>query len=118
MSNKKELERVEVDWKKTGKILSDLRRWDPNLRRYACEKLNARRHKNGEEACDGTLCDKCQSYNMEAIVSQEELGHIFEVSKSVIVNWESGRTQPRIEDLLYYEKISKKELKELLVIIK
>ena len=97
-----------IDKRKTGRNLQLLREDDIDLRRFVCHAL---RHDAGE--CDGN-CSECR-FDMDNHISRNELAMVFNVSESVICNWESGRTMIGVEDLLFYLQIAKKELSDILV---
>ena len=97
-----------IDRKKTGRNLQLLREDDIELRRVVCYAL---RKDLGE--CDGN-CDECR-FDMDNHISRSELAKVFNVSESVICNWESGRTMIGVEDLLFYAQIAKKEITDILV---
>lgn len=94
----------EIDWKKTGRNLEELRRTNQNLRRYVCWRL-----KYDAGNCAGD-CENCQD-EIDNLISQKELSQVFYLdNESRIVNWESGRSKPTISDLLYYADICKVDL--------
>lgn len=103
-----EIERMYVDWEKTGKNLRLLRDDNVNLRRYVCFKLRAH-----EGNCSGE-CEICK-YEMDSNISRAELARVFNVSDSVVCNWESGKTPVGYEDLLFYSRISQTDLKDIIV---
>ncbi len=104
----RELKRRSVDWFKTGKNLQLLRNDNINLRRNVCRVI---RHGNGD--CDDD-CDKCK-YEMDSNISRAELARVFNVSESVIFNWESGKTPVGIEDLLFYCEVANVNLTDIIV---
>ena len=97
-----------ISWKKTGKNLQLLRNDNINLRRNVCSTLNAEK---GE--CSGE-CDTCK-YEMDNNISRPELAKIFNVSESVIFNWENGKTPVSLEDILFYCQLAEVELQDILV---
>ena len=97
-----------IDRKKTGRNLQLLREDDIELRRFVCRAL---RKELGE--CDGN-CPDCR-FDMDNHISRNELAKVFNVSESVICNWESGRTMIGVEDLLFYAQITGKTLDDILV---
>ena len=98
-----------VDWVKTGINLQLMRNDNVNLRRYVCFNL---RHLSGN--CDRD-CDTCV-YEMDKSISRLELATVFNVSESVIYNWEKGKTPPSIEDLMLYCVMAKVKLEDVLFI--
>ena len=103
MSNRKY-----IDWQKTGKNLQLLRNDNINLRRHVCSTLN---YHKGE--CSGE-CPSCK-YEMDNNISRTELAKVFNVSESVIFNWENGKTPVSLEDMLFYCQIADVELPEIIV---
>ena len=97
----KTVDRKFVDWIKTGKMLQRLREDDMELRRFVC---NALKHDKGD--CSGN-CSQCV-FEMDNHISRKELADVFGVSESVIFNWENGRTEVSLEDILFYSQITKK----------
>lgn len=102
------VERRCIDWETTGKALKNLRCNDLNMRRYVCRTLNP----NG---CDNFVCEKCQEYDIDNHISQDELAEVMSVTKNMIVNWERGVSRPTIEDLMLYADICKMDLFDILV---
>ncbi len=98
-----------VDWKNTAQNLKLLRGDNINLRKFVCKELKYR-----EANCSGD-CDGCK-YDMDSSISQSELAEVFGVSTSVIANWETGRTEPTLDDLLFYCQMCKLKLKEVVVL--
>ncbi|MBO4572250.1 MAG: helix-turn-helix transcriptional regulator [Clostridia bacterium] len=101
------IDKKRVDWEKTGINLQLLRNDNVNLRRYVCFKL---RYERGE--CNDD-CDKCL-YKMDRSISRAELAEVFNVSESVVYNWEKGKTPVSIEDLLFYSEIAKVPVESIL----
>lgn len=95
----KHIDFVRVDRKKTGRFLQHLRNDNLDLRRYVCREKNL---KKGAQGCDGEDCEKCQTYNMEASISQAELAEVMGVPTSQIANWENGKSMPDLEFLIFY----------------
>ena len=86
-----ELKRKFIDWSNTAKNLKLLRRNNLNLRRFVCSQLN---YDKGE--CSGD-CDIC-NFDMDESISQLELAKVFNVSESMIVNWENNKSRPQLDD--------------------
>lgn len=101
-------ERQFIDWKKTGRNLQLLRNDNLELRRFVCYTLN---FEKGE--CDGD-CKACV-FQMDTDVSRNELARVFNVSESVIFNWENGKTPVSLDDILFYCRIAKTDLDRLIV---
>lgn len=102
------LTRMRIDWKKTGIRLKNLRDHNPELQRYACWFNHA-----DHERCDKN-CERCD-LDMDRNVSRAELAAVFQVTESVIANWESGRTSPELEDLFFYAALCHLTLEDILV---
>jgi transcriptional regulator with XRE-family HTH domain len=102
------LQRQYVNWIKTGKNLQLLRNDNLELRKCACRALNY-----DKAECLGD-CDNCK-YEMDSNISRTELAQLFNVSESVIFNWENGRTPVSIDDMLFYCQIAKVKLEDVLV---
>ncbi len=100
------MERKVINWAKTGFKLEVLRRENIHLRRVAC-KQKGECGKNGD-------CENC-IYEMDRATSREELAAVFNVSESVIFNWENGRTPIGVEDLLFYAQIARVSIGDILV---
>lgn len=105
----KEVKRRVINWEATGERLADLRQNNFELRRYACNYIRTR---NG--MCEGLNCENCRK-EIDNMISRRELGIVFQTTESVIVNWESGKTSPELEDLLLYTEITGLRLKDILV---
>lgn len=101
-----------IDWDKTGRNLKLLRSDDLNLRRYVCRELS--RQGDRHHDCDGRNCDQCK-YEMDHSISQAELARVFNVSDTVIANWEGHRSEPTLNDLLFYCQITGKDLMEIII---
>lgn len=100
-----------IDWNATGNRLYRLRSDNPHLRRYVCSAI-----KRDTDKCNGDgACEKCSDRYMDRSISRPELALVFGVSESVINNWEMGRTQIGIEDLLFYCQIAQVKLEDILV---
>lgn len=97
-----------IDRDKTARNLKLLRNDNLNLRRYVCREL-----KFDDAHCDGN-CELCK-FDMDESISQNELAEVFGVSPSVIANWETGRTDPSIEDFIFYAKICDIGLSDVIV---
>ncbi len=98
-----ELKRKFIDWKRTGKNLRLLRNDNIELRRKICRAL---KYENGN--CGGD-CQNCV-YEMDNSISRAELAAVFNVTESVVFNWESGRTAVSLDDLLFYSQIADVDL--------
>ena len=105
----KKIERKFVDWTRTGKNLKLLRNDNIDLRRYVCFVLKTKR-----QDCEGLDCENCK-FDMDNSISQAELAAVFNVSESMVANWENARSQPSVDDLLFYAEICKIDLKDILV---
>ena len=103
------IERKFVDWSRTSKNLKLLRNDNLDLRRYVCFELKTKRSE-----CEGKNCDTCR-FDMDHSISQAELAEVFSVSESMVANWETGRSEPSIDDLLFYAKICNLTLDDILV---
>ena len=103
-----ELKRKYIDWANTAKNLKLLRRDNINLRRYVCSQLN---YDKGE--CSGE-CETCR-FDMDESISQLELAKVFNVSESMIVNWENNNGRPQLDDLLFYSQICGLDLYDVVV---
>ena len=103
-----ELKRKYIDWANTAKNLKLLRRDNINLRRYVCSQLN---YDKGE--CSGE-CETCR-FDMDESISQLELAKVFNVSESMIVNWENNKSRPQLDDLLFYSQICGLDLYDVVV---
>lgn len=101
--------RKNINWVKTGKNLKLLRCDNLNLRKYICKEI-----KTEKEVCDGKSCENCR-FDMDHSISQAELGKVFGVTESIVANWETGRTIPQIEDMLFYSEICRIPLEEILI---
>ena len=102
------IKRRYIDWKKTGIRLKNLRNHNLTLRRYVCHALN---YDKGD--CQGK-CESCE-YELDSSISRAELASVFNISESVVFNWENGKTPISVEDLLYYCEICGVELSDVLV---
>lgn len=101
-----------IDWEATGNKLFRLRSDNEHLRRYVCSALRQNTEKCNNDSYD---CETCTDKYMDKNISRPELAKVFDVSESVINNWESGRTEIGIEDLLFYCEIAQVTLDEILV---
>ncbi len=105
MSN---ISRKHINWEKTGRNLLILRNDNLALRRNVCRALNYDKNE-----CSG-LCEDCR-YDIDMNISRAELAKIFNVSDSVIFNWESGKTPVGLEDMLFYCAISGVKPEDIIV---
>lgn len=101
-----------IDWEATGNKLYRLRSDNAALRRFVCSVLRKESDKCNNDSGD---CENCTDKYMDKSISRTELGDVFGVTESVINNWESGRTEVGIEDLLFYCKIANVALDDILV---
>lgn len=101
-----------IDWEATGNKLFRLRSDNANLRRFVCSAL-----RKESDRCNSDFgnCENCTDKYMDRSISRPELAEVFGVSESVINNWESGRTEIGIEDLLFYCQLANVELDDILV---
>ena len=101
-----------IDWEATGNSLFRLRSDNSCLRRYVCSVI-----KKDTDSCNNPYgdCDTCVDRYVDKSISRSELAKVFGVSESVINNWESGRTEVGIEDLLLYCRIAQVKLEDILV---
>ncbi len=104
-----QIERKYVDWDKTAKNLKLLRQDNIALRRYVCRAI---RMDNAE--CDGADCAKCK-YDMDSSISRAELAKVFSVTESIVFNWESGKTIPTLDDLMFYAQVCGLDLFDVVV---
>lgn len=98
-----------IDWEKTAKNLKLLRCDNLNIRRYVCRQLKVKRG-----LCVGENCDVCK-FEMDNSISQGELAEVFNVSESMVVNWENFKSRPSLDDILFYSQISGLPLDEIVV---
>ncbi|MDE7296682.1 MAG: helix-turn-helix domain-containing protein [Clostridia bacterium] len=101
-----------IDWDATGNKLFRLRSDNSHLRRYVCSMLKKNTNKCNSKTGD---CETCEDKYMDKNISRSELAQVFGVSDSVINNWETGRTEIGIEDLLFYCQIAQVSLEDILV---
>ena len=73
-----------------------------------CSRLN---YDKGE--CSGE-CETCR-FDMDESISQLELAKVFNVSESMIVNWENNKSRPQLDDLLFYSQICGLDLYDVVV---
>lgn len=99
-----------IDWKKTGRNLQLIREDNIELRRQVCRAL-----KHDKCNCSGE-CELCK-YEMDNHISRKELADVFGISENVIFNWENGRTAVDYENLLFYEQLSRMQLKDIIVMM-
>ena len=104
----KQLKRKYIDWAKTAKNLKLLRRDNINLRRYVCSQLYY-----GKRDCVED-CAKCK-FDMDHSISQAELAKVFNVSESMVVNWENSKSHPQLDDLIFYSQICEIDLYDVIV---
>ena len=97
-----------IDWSKTAKNLKLLRQDNINLRRYVCSKLYY-----GKRDCE-VDCAECK-FGMDHSISQAELAKVFNVSESMVVNWENSKSRPQLDDLIFYSQICEIDLYEVIV---
>ena len=97
-----------IDWEKTAKNLKLLRLNNFELRRFVCGELN-----RDSGNCEGN-CDAC-TFDMDHSISQSELSKVFNVSESMVVNWENNKSRPQLDDLIFYSQICKIDLYKVVV---
>lgn len=105
---KENIQRQYIDWAKTAKNLKLLRQDNINLRRYVCSRLYY-----GKRDCV-VDCAECK-FDMDHSISQAELAKIFNVSESMVVNWENNKSRPQLDDLIFYSQICEIDLYEVIV---
>lgn len=105
----KVIQRRYIDWESTGTRLQELRLGNFNLRRYCCFK---NRTDSGD--CEGLNCEKCRK-GMDNMISRRELALVFSTTENVVVNWETGKTPPQLEDLLLYCEITGLKLRDFII---
>lgn len=98
-----------IDWDKTAQNLKLLRGDNLQLRKFVCKALRFE-----EAECSGE-CESCK-FDMDNSISQTELAEVFGVSAGVIANWETGRTYPDLNDLLFYAYICNIPLSKVVVL--
>lgn len=101
-----------VDWQKTAVNLKLLRQDNINLRRYVCRAIRVR-----NEKCAGENCAQCK-FEMDSSISRAELASVFNVTESVVFNWENGKSLPTLDDLIFYAQICKLDLFDVVVLDK
>ena len=101
-----------IDWKKTGYNLQLLRNDNIDLRRYVCNAINESKPDKEKRLCSGD-CESCK-FEMDRSISRVELAQVFNVSESVIFNWEIGKTPVSLEDMLFYCAIAKVALDDII----
>lgn len=104
----KRIDRKYIDWKDTAINLKLLRNDNINLRRYVCNAL-----KREERDCRG-FCDECK-FDMDHSISQAELARVFNVSESMVANWENFKSRPQLDDLIFYSQICQVDLFDVIV---
>lgn len=105
----KNIEKRFIDWSKTSKNLKFLRLHNDNLQRYVCWKLNY-----NKQECSGD-CLNC-ILDRDFHISQSELSQVFNVSESMVTNWETAKSRPSLEDLIFYSEICGIDLFEVIVL--
>lgn len=105
----KVIKREFVDWKKTGRKLEMLRQDNIELRRKVCRAL---KHDDGNCVGDCAACE----FEMDNHISRNELSKVFDVSESVIYNWENGKTVVDYDDLLFYAKLADLDISDIVVL--
>lgn len=100
--------RPSVDWTTTGRKLCDLRLHDYKFRKAVCSIL-----RNDGACCRD--CSTCDKLSMDHHVTQDELAKVMNVSSSVVHNWESGRSEPHLEYLLWYSELAGCNIYDLLI---
>lgn len=99
-----------IDWESTGKNLALLRLDNINLRRYVCFYNNTVL----SDKCDSKCCEEC-TYDMDHSISRLELANVFNVSDSVIFNWENNKTIPSMDDILFYSDMCKLDIDSIVI---
>lgn len=102
------IKRKYIDWAKTAKNLKLLRQDNINLRRFVCGELN-----RSKGNCDAR-CEQCK-FDMDNSISQLEISKVFNVSESMIVNWENNKSRPQLDDLIFYSQICQIDLFDVIV---
>ena len=59
-------------------------------------------------------CAKCK-FDMDHSISQAELAKVFNVSESIVVNWENSKSRPQLDDLIFYSQICEIDLYDVIV---
>ncbi|MCX4384166.1 MAG: helix-turn-helix transcriptional regulator [Clostridia bacterium] len=98
-----------IDWNATADNLKLLRCDNIPLRRHVCNALGTSRGNCGGD------CDKC-TFDMDMHVSQKELARVMGVTEHMIINWESGRSKPRLEYLLMYAMLCETDFTNVIVL--
>ncbi len=106
------IQRKFIDWRATGNRLFRLRSDNFQLRQRVCSALRKDTDKCHSASGD---CAACTDPYMDKSISRAELAEVFGVSESVINNWEDGRTEVGIEDLLFYCELAAVKPDDLLV---
>ena len=108
-----------IDYEYVGRKLCDLRQSNSNLLKYVCYSLNEERLANVDKwdassaVCTRDMkCDDCHR-PVEREVSQNELARVLGVSKTMVSNWESGRTSVDLCYLLAYCELCDVTLEEI-----
>ena len=97
-----------IDWKKTSRNLYLLRKDNIELRKKVCKELDLHREECSEN------CKECK-YEMDSSISRYELSQVFNVSESVIFNWENNKTTVPYEDLLFYCQLAEVSVEDIVV---
>ena len=97
-----------INWTATGRRLEKLRDDNTELNRYVCWYLKGRK---GE--CGG-VCETCD-WEMDKHISRKELAEVFMVSEAVLFNWENGRCNVPLDELMFYTEICKVPLENIVV---
>ncbi len=106
------IQRKFIDWEATGNKLFRLRSDNAHLRKFVCSALKRNTDKCNNQSGN---CDACEDRYVDKSISRPELAEVFGVSESVINNWETGRTEVGIENLLFYCQIAQVTLDDILV---
>ena len=106
----KSIQRKYIDWVKTAKNLKLLRQDNINLRRYVCGQLYY-----GKRDC-AINCEVC-TIDMDHSISQNELAQVFNVSESMVANWENNKSCPHIDDLIFYSQVCGIDLFDVIVFV-
>lgn len=108
-----------IDYEYVGRKLCDLRQSNSNLLKYICYSLNEERlndmakwDASAAVCTHGLHCSGC-TRPVEREVSQSELARVLGVSKTMVSNWESGRTSVDLCYLLAYCELCGVTLEEI-----
>lgn len=102
------IKRKFINWTKTAKNLKLLRQDNLNLRRYVCGQLYF-----GKRDC-AESCEVC-TFDMDHSISQSELAQVFNVSESMVANWENNKSLPHLDDLIFYSQVCGIDLYDVVV---